>query len=345
MTTPLSQDLRERIARSVDAGGSARGAARRFEVNPSAAIKLMRRVRETGSTAPAKIGGHRRAILEGYEDYLRNLARAHKGITLKEIKADLAARGVAVSKSAICAMLHKLGLSHKKKVDKSRRAGSSGCRRAPPALESLAAFHGRDRFCLPRRDGCLDQHGPPPWLGSQRRAPRRCGAKRPLAHNHLRRPPAIDRRHAPLVLDGPMTGELFLAYVAQLLALALRPSDVVVMDYRPAHKVAAVAAALDAVGADVLYLPPYSPVCSGSQKTDPLIGVIGVQNYCRPINSPDLNPIEQMFAKLKARLRFIPKVQPGLVREQSHRSRILPERLRHAPFASIRNPVLDAACD
>lgn len=114
MTTPLSQDLRERIAKTVDAGGSARGAARRFDVSPSAAIKLMRRVRETGSTAPAKIGGHRRAILEGHEDYLRDLTGTRKGITLEEIKADLAARGVAVSKSAIWTMLRKLGLSHKK---------------------------------------------------------------------------------------------------------------------------------------------------------------------------------------------------------------------------------------
>lgn len=114
MATPLSQDLRERIAKTVDAGGSARGAARRFDVSASAAIKLMQRVRETGSTAPAKIGGYRRPLLEGHEDYLHELTRTRKGITLAEIKADLAARGIAVSKSAIWTMLCKLGLSHKK---------------------------------------------------------------------------------------------------------------------------------------------------------------------------------------------------------------------------------------
>ena len=81
---------------------------------------------------------------------------------------------------------------------------------------------------------------------------------------------------APLVLDGPMTGEAFRAYVEQFLAPALSPGDVVVMDNLAAHKVAGVREAIAAAGASILYLPPYSP---------------------------DLNPIEQMFAKLKALLR------------------------------------------
>ena len=81
---------------------------------------------------------------------------------------------------------------------------------------------------------------------------------------------------APFVLDGPMTGEMFLVYVRQFLAPELKPGDIVVMDNLAAHKVAGVREAIRAAGASVLYLPPYSP---------------------------DLNPIEQMFAKLKALLR------------------------------------------
>ena len=81
---------------------------------------------------------------------------------------------------------------------------------------------------------------------------------------------------APFVLDGPITGDVFRAYVEQMLAPALRPGDVVVMDNLAAHKVAGVTQAIRAVGASVMYLPPYSP---------------------------DLNPIEQVFAKLKALLR------------------------------------------
>ncbi len=81
---------------------------------------------------------------------------------------------------------------------------------------------------------------------------------------------------APFVLDGPMTGEAFRAYVGQVLVPELEPNDVVVMDNLPAHKVAGVQEAIRAVGASVLYLPSYAP---------------------------DLNPIEQFFAKLKALLR------------------------------------------
>ena len=81
---------------------------------------------------------------------------------------------------------------------------------------------------------------------------------------------------APLVLDGPMTGDAFRAYVEQFLAPALKPGDVVVLDNLAAHKVDGVRQAIARAGAHILYLPPYSP---------------------------DLNPIEQLFAKLKAWLR------------------------------------------
>jgi len=81
---------------------------------------------------------------------------------------------------------------------------------------------------------------------------------------------------APLVLDGPMTGAAFRAYIEQALAQALKPGDVVVMDNLAAHKVSGIDKAIAAAGASILYLPPYSP---------------------------DLNPIEQFFAKLKALLR------------------------------------------
>ena len=115
MTAPLSQDLRERIAHAVGVGSSARAAAERFAVSPSAAIKLMQRVRQTGSTAPAKIGGQRRPILEPHADTLRAIATSKPGITLKEMREALQARGIVVKAlSTIADMLHRLGLSHKK---------------------------------------------------------------------------------------------------------------------------------------------------------------------------------------------------------------------------------------
>ena len=81
---------------------------------------------------------------------------------------------------------------------------------------------------------------------------------------------------APMVLDGPMNGAWFLAYVQQVLAPTLKPGDVVIMDNLAAHKSMPVKDAIEAVGARLLFLPPYSP---------------------------DLNPIENAFAKLKALLR------------------------------------------
>lgn len=117
MTAALSQDLRERIVRAVEGGSSARAAAERFEVSPSAAIKLMQRVRRTGSVAPAKIGGHRRAVLEAHAETVRSLAAGKPGITLKEIRAALAERGIVVKAlSTVADMLHRLGLSHKKRA-------------------------------------------------------------------------------------------------------------------------------------------------------------------------------------------------------------------------------------
>jgi transposase len=80
----------------------------------------------------------------------------------------------------------------------------------------------------------------------------------------------------PLVIDGAVNGDLFVAYVEQRLVPSLRPGDVVVMDNLSGHKRARVRQAIEAVGCVLLYLPPYSP---------------------------DLNPIEQAFAKLKALLR------------------------------------------
>jgi putative transposase len=117
MTAPLSADLRARLVRAVEGGSSARAAARRFEVSPSAAIKLMRRVRATGSTAPAKVGGYRRPLLlAGHEDLLRQLTAAKPGITLAELRAALAGRGIVVgSLTTIWSTLRRLGLSHKKR--------------------------------------------------------------------------------------------------------------------------------------------------------------------------------------------------------------------------------------
>jgi transposase len=85
-----------------------------------------------------------------------------------------------------------------------------------------------------------------------------------------------DRIDAPCVFDGPINGTSFLAWVEQSLVPTLTPGDIVIMDNLGSHKGRAIRAALRSVGAKLLFLPPYSP---------------------------DLNPIEQVFAKLKTLLR------------------------------------------
>ena len=85
-----------------------------------------------------------------------------------------------------------------------------------------------------------------------------------------------DRITAPCVIDGAVNGEIFRAYVEQFLVPTLAPGDIVIMDNLASHKIEGVRQAIEAAGADLFYLPPYSP---------------------------DLNPIEQAFAKLKALLR------------------------------------------
>jgi putative transposase len=114
MPAPISMDLRLRIVRAVERGSSIRAAARRFAVSPAAAIKLMQRVRATGSAAPAR-SGHRRPVLEPHGADLKRLVEATPDITLAELQAELQRRlGVRAGRSTIHNTLRRIGLRHKK---------------------------------------------------------------------------------------------------------------------------------------------------------------------------------------------------------------------------------------
>ena len=113
------------------------------------------------------------------------------------------------------------------------------------------------------------------------RAPRGQRAIGAVPHGHWQTSTFLaalrcDQLTAPCVIDGPINGLIFQAYVEQILIPTLAPGDIVVMDNLGSHKSRAVRQAIERAGAILLYLPPYSP---------------------------DLNPIEQVFAKLKAMLR------------------------------------------
>lgn len=124
------------------------------------------------------------------------------------------------------------------------------------------------------------------WLNTKMarlrgRAPRGERLRMSVPHGHWRtttfvaglRLSGID---APMLIDGPINGAIFQAYVERVLTPTLRPGDVVIMDNLGSHKGAAVREAIEAAGAELRFLPPYSP---------------------------DFNPIENAFAKLKALLR------------------------------------------
>jgi transposase len=107
----------------------------------------------------------------------------------------------------------------------------------------------------------------------------RCRA--PIPHGHWKTTTFVGALRlsgvtAPMTLDGAMTGAAFLAYVEQVLVPTLRPGDVVVMDNLPAHKPPAIRQAIERAGAELRFLPPYSP---------------------------DFNPIEMAFSKIKALLK------------------------------------------
>jgi len=102
---------------------------------------------------------------------------------------------------------------------------------------------------------------------------------------------------APMVLDGSMTGECFVAYVEQILAPSLQAGDIVILDNLPAHKASGVREAIEAAGARMLFLPPYSP---------------------------DFNPIEPSWSKLKNALRAAgARTQEALEEAIAHAMRLI----------------------
>ena len=140
----------------------------------------------------------------------------------------------------------------------------------------LAGPHRSGAPRLHRRNLDQDQHGAVARLGPKGK---RLRGFAPYGHwrtltflGALR----CDRLAAPCVFDGPINGECFRAYVEQQLAPILRPGDIVVMDNLGSHKSSAVRRAIRDASARLWYLPPYSP---------------------------DLNPIEQTFAKIKHWMR------------------------------------------
>ncbi|WP_422365542.1 IS630 family transposase [Pelagibius sp.] len=276
MTRPYSNDLRERAIAALQAGESCRVVAKRFGVAVSSVVKWHQRYRATGSVAPGKVGGHRRRLLEPHRAFIVERIEQTPHLTLHGLKDELAARGVKVSHNAVWLFLRREGLRFKKtlfaleqtRVDIARRRWrwkSWQSRLDPQRLVFI------DETWIKTNMAPLRGWGP---KGKRLRGFAPQGRWRTMTFLAALR---CDGLTAPCVFDGPINGQAFRAYVDQLLLPTLRPGDIVVMDNLGSHKSKAVRAAIKAAGARLWFLPPYSP---------------------------DLNPIEQAFAKIKHWMRL-----------------------------------------
>ena len=246
-----------------------------FKVSVASVVKWSQRFRATGSAAARKRGWRRPYAVAGERDWLLARLAEKPDLTLRALQAELAERGLKVSCYAVWRFFEHEGISFKKKPAR-QRAGSA---RRGEAAGRWKRYQGR---LDPARLVFIDET----WAKTNMtRTHGRCARGERLVakvpHGHWRTMTFLaalrhDRIDAPCVIDGPINGEAFLAWVEQMLVPTLRPGDIVIMDNLGSHKGEAVRQAIRAAGAKLFFLPPYSP---------------------------DLNPIEQVFAKLKTLLR------------------------------------------
>ena len=166
--------------------------------------------------------------------------------------------------------------------DAQKKSGRAEEQDRPDVAEQRADWRAKQGEMSPARLVFVDETGAATNMARRYgRSPRGQRLDGPIPHGHWKSTTFVGGLTtrgfvAPYVLDGAMNGAIFRAWVEQMLAPELRPGDIVIMDNLAAHKVAGIREAIEARGAELRYLPPYSP---------------------------DLNPIEQAFAKLKALLR------------------------------------------
>jgi len=313
MPRAYSSDLRERVIAAVTAGMSRNEAAEVFGVAISTAVKWMQRLRDTGSWEAKPCGGGT-SPLEQHKERILAVVGERPDATLKEILAAVGKQGIHTSKSALDRFLARHKITRKKK---SLRAAEQKRKDVARARRKWIREQGLlDSTKLVFIDETSVNTNMVRLYG---RCP--CGVRLvdhvPLGQwktmtfiSALRH----DGMVAPMLIEGPMNGELFRAYVEQCLVPTLKPNDIVVVDNLTSHKVAGVAEAIEAAGATLRYLPQYSP---------------------------DLNPIEMPFSKFKAYLRKLAqRTIPGIghaIRSflSSIKGQECANYLSHAGYASI----------
>lgn len=263
MGKPYSLVLRKRVVAAIEGGMSRNRAAKQFGVAIITAIGWMRRVDETGNVAPGQMGGHKPKAISG--DHAVWLSRRIRD----------GGRGLKVDYHSVWDFVHAEKLSFKKSVAAGERDRPEVARRRA----QWTKYQGRvEAERLVFIDETWTRTDMAPLRGWAPRG-RRLHAKVPhgrwktttflaaLRHNRI---------EVPWFIEGPIDGVSFRTYVEKVLLPVLHPGDIVVLDNLGSHRSKAVRQLIRSVGAKLFFLPKYSP---------------------------DLNPIEQVFAKLKHLLR------------------------------------------
>jgi transposase len=271
---PYSMDLRVRVVNAIERHeGSFRQIARRFQVSLSFVNRLLQRRRQTGYYGPKPHGGGRRPALDAEaQQRLRRLLAEQPDATLEELAARV---GVPCSRGAISRTLQKLGITRKKKVLRAQE------RDRPEVQQQREAFREQLQTLAPERLRFVDESGATTAMTrTYGRAP--CGERVEGAVpgrwesvtwiSEL----SLSGVGPALAFPGAADTQAIQTYVDEFLVPELQPGDVVIWDNLQAHKNAGVVRSLEAAGAVVVSLPPYSP---------------------------DFTPIEKLFSKAKEFLR------------------------------------------
>jgi len=273
MGAAYSQDFRDRVIAARERGMGTRRVADLFKVSEAWVRRVMQRLREHGETSPRPRGGA--TVVKIDLQRLRELVEQQPDATLRELHERL---DVACSLSAVDKALRRLGFSFKKKTIHAAEQDRPDVAQRRQRWRDEQPSHDAKRLIF------IDETWAKTNMTRLRgRAPRGQRLIDKTPHGHWKTTTLIaalgvEGVRCSTVVDGPVNADVFESFVEQVLAPELQPGDVVVMDNLSSHKRSRTRELIEAAGAELLYLPPYSP---------------------------DLNPIEMIFAKIKQLLRSL----------------------------------------
>jgi transposase len=276
MSKALSLDLRTRVLGAVADGLRHRQAGERFGVSAASVSRWRAREREEGEPRPKVLGGDRRSgRIDACKALILSLLEETPDITLEEMRQALARQGHHFGFGTIQRFSARHAITRKKTLHATEQD-------RPDILKQRQDWFEGQLDLDPAKLVFIDET----WaktnmVRTHGRAPRGERLRAGAPHGHWRTTTFVGAltlrgMAAPFVLNGPINRKAFEAYVEQVLVPELQPGDIVIMDNLSSHKGMQTRELIEAAGAMLMFLPPYSP---------------------------NFNPIENAFAKLKAMLR------------------------------------------